>query len=293
MTLAELPARGTPRPESAGRWHWLWIELRADVRFWIAAAILTVLTAMAIRPQLFTATDPLDCSLSRSLRHPAAGHPFGFDLQGCDYFARTIHGARTSLLIGVAVVLAAAVIAVVLGSLAGYFGGAVDAVISAAADVWLSVPLVLGGMFFLSFLRSRGLVQVTLVLTMLAWPAMVRLQRATVLETKHAEYVTASRALGASNLRLLVRHVVPNSLRPLIVFSALFTATAIAAEAILSFASVGLQLPTISWGLMLAGIKDRLPGNPHLLIPGVFLTAAVFGFVLLSDALRDAFEPSG
>ena len=263
------------------------------MRFWIAAVILVGLSAMAVRPQLFTSTDPDACSLSRSLAHPVPGHPFGFDLQGCDYFARTIYGARMSLVIGVAVVVAAAVIAIVLGSLAGYFGGLLDAAISAAADVWLSVPLVLGGMFFLSFLNHRGVVQVTLVLTMLAWPAMVRLQRASVLEARDAEYVIAARALGAGSFRLLTRHVVPNSLRPLIVYAALFTATTIAAEAILSFAGVGLQLPTISWGLMLAGIQGRLPGNPHLLIPGAFLTATVFGFVLLSDALRDAYEPSG
>jgi oligopeptide transport system permease protein len=292
MTLADVAAAGSRRAREHGRWYRVWLELRSDVRFWIAAAVLSVLTAMAVHPQLFSSADPNTCTLNRSLGHPAPGHPFGFDLQGCDYFARTIHGARTSLLIGVTVVVAAAVIAIVLGSLAGYLGGAVDAVISAAADVWLSVPLVLGGMFFLSFLHDRGLVQVTLVLTMLAWPAMVRLQRASVLDTKHAEYVTASRALGASSFRLLTRHVIPNSLRPLIVYSALFTATAIAAEAILSFAGVGLQLPEISWGLMLAGIQGRLAGNPHLLIPGGFLTAAVFGFVLLSDALRDAFDPA-
>jgi oligopeptide transport system permease protein len=293
MAVAELPAAGAAQSTPHGRWHRVWVELRGDVRFWLAATVLTAMAAMAAVPRLFTAADPQACSLSRSLQHPQPGHPFGFDLQGCDYYARTIFGARTSLLIGLSVVVAAALIAVVLGSLAGYVGGAVDAIISAAADVWLSVPLVLGGMFFLSFLHDRGLVQVTLVLTMLAWPAMVRLQRATVLETKHAEYVTASRALGASDARLLVRHVIPNSLRPLVVYAALFTATAIAAEAILSFAGVGLQLPVISWGLMLSGIQGRLPGNPHLLIPGAFLTAAVFGFVLLSDALRDAFEPAG
>ena len=267
--------------------------MRGDARFWIAVTVLGTLLVMAVRPALFTSQDPFSCSLGQSLGHPAAGHPFGFDLQGCDYYARTIYGARTSLLIGVSVVAAAAVVAVVLGAVAGYFGGFADAVISGLTDVWLSVPLVLGGMFFLSFLDHRGVLQVALVLTMLAWPAMVRLLRASVLETKRAEYVTAARALGAGHLRLLTRHVVPNSLRPLIVYSALFTATAIAAEAVLSYMGVGLQLPTISWGLMLADIGGRLPGNPHLLIPGVFLTVAVFGFVLLSDALRDALEPTG
>ena len=266
--------------------------VRVDARFWVAVVILGTLLVMSLRPGLFTNQDPLRCSLSRSLGHPTAGHPFGFDLQGCDYFARTIYGARTSLLIGVGVVATAAIVAVILGALAGYFGGFTDTVISGVADVWLSVPLVLGGMFFLSFLNQRGVLQVTLVLTMLAWPAMVRLLRASVLETKRAEYVTAAQALGAGHLRLLARHIVPNSLRPLIVYSALFTATTIAAEAVLSYLGVGLQLPTISWGLMLADIGGRLPGNPHLLIPGVFLAVAVFGFVLLSDALRDAFEPT-
>jgi ABC-type dipeptide/oligopeptide/nickel transport system permease subunit len=265
--------------------------VRSDPRFWMAVVILAALLVMALRPSAFTGQDPLSCSLSRSLDPPTAAHPFGFDLQGCDYYARTVYGAQTSLFIGVGVVAAAAVVAIVLGALAGYFGGTVDALISGATDVWLSVPLILGGMFFLSFLRTRGVLQVTLVLSMLAWPAMVRLLRASVLETKQAEYVMAARALGAGHLRLLARHIVPNSLRPLTVYAALFTATTIAAEAVLSFMGVGLQLPTISWGLMLAGIRGRLPGNPHLLIPGAFLTAAVFGFVLLSDALREALEP--
>lgn len=287
-----------------GRWHDLWGLLRHDARFLIATILLGLFALMAAYPQLLTPSDPQDCSLSRSLDPPTLAHPFGFDLQGCDYYTLTVYGARTSLMIGVSVVLVAAVIAVALGSLAGYAGGIADAVISRTADMWFAVPLLLGGMFFLSFIERRGMLQVTLVLSLLAWPAMARMIRASVLETKNEEFVLSARALGASHARILFRHVIPNSVRPLIVYGALFTATTIAAEAILSFMGVGLQLPAHSWGLMLAGIRpslrtipqvagfDRLAGNPHLLIPGAFLTAAVFAFVLLSDALRDALDPT-
>lgn len=288
-----LPSNGAAtdvEPTSETRENAVWPRLKEDVRFWIAAAIIGILILMAVFPTLFTSQNPRACDLARSLGPPVAGHPFGFDLQGCDYYARVIHGARTSLVIGGVVVLASAIAGTILGALAGYLGGFVDGIISGAAELWLSVPLIIGGMFFLSFVEERGLLQVTLVLTLFAWPAMVRLVRASVQQAKSAEFVLAARALGAGSLRVLTRHVIPNSLRPVVVFSALFAATAIVAEAILSYLGVGLQLPTISWGLMLAGIRFRLSGHAHLLIPGLFLLAAVSGLVLLGDALRSALD---
>jgi ABC-type dipeptide/oligopeptide/nickel transport system permease subunit len=246
---------------------------------------------MAASPTLFTSQDPRYCVIGKSLATPESGHPFGFDLQGCDYYARTIHGARTSLLIGLTVVTASAAIGLVLGSVAGYAGGVIDGFVSGAADLWMSMPIVLGGMFLLSFIENRGLLQVILVLTLFAWPAMVRLTRSSVMQTKGSEFVLAARALGASRTRVLTRHIIPHSLRPVVVYSALFAGTAIAAEAILSYMGVGLQLPAISWGLMLSGIRYRLPGHAHLLIPGVFLTCVVLGLILLADALRDATDP--
>lgn len=305
MTQIEVTAGRARRRfgRERGRWYDVWRALRSDPRFWIAAALLALFLVMTVTPGLLTSQDPGNCTLGRSLERPSVAHPFGFDLQGCDYYAKTIYGARTSLTIAVTVVLAAGAIAVVLGSVAAYVGGATDAIISRLADAWLSVPLLLGGMFFLALIEHRGLWQVIFILTLLAWPAMVRLMRASVLEAKNEEFVLAARALGAGHLRLLTRHIVPNSLRPLMVYSALYTATVIAAEAILSFMGVGLQQPANSWGLMLARIRpslrnipqapgfDRLAGNPHLLIPAVFLCAAVFAFVLLADSLRDAVEP--
>lgn len=119
--------------------------LRGDARFWIATVLVAVFGAMAAYPQLFTSADPRDCSLSRSLNPPTLTHPFGFDLQGCDYYTATIYGARPSLAIGLSVVVLAALSAVVLGSVAGYAGGVIDAIISRTADVWFAVPLLLGG----------------------------------------------------------------------------------------------------------------------------------------------------
>lgn len=267
-----------------------WKELRSDPRFWVALVILTTLLLMALFPGWFTSLDPRDCRLSRSLEGPMTGHPFGFDLFGCDYWANVVYGARTSLSVGVLVVGGSALIGILFGSVAGYFGGWFDSIISASAELWLSVPLMLGGMFILSFVEDRGILQVTVVLTLLAWPATVKLTRSSVLQAKSYEYVLASRALGASSLRILTKHVIPHSLRPVAVYSALFVATAIMAEAILSFLGVGLQLPTISWGQMLARIRTRLPGHPHMLIPGIALAITVLGFILLADSLRNAVE---
>jgi ABC-type dipeptide/oligopeptide/nickel transport system permease subunit len=263
------------------------VRRRPNLHLITAGVLLTVLGAMAAVPSAFTDADPRECSLTRSLVPPSWENPFGFDIFGCDYTAQTIYGTRASLVLAVAVVVGAGLVALVLGTLAGYAGGWLDAVISRLTDVWSGIPLILGGIVLLSATDRRGLVQVIVVLVAFSWPPMVRVMRVSTQQVKELDYVTAARALGVGPLRLLRRHIVPNAVRPLIVFASAYAGVLISAEAILTFAGVGLQRPTQSWGILLFQAQARLIQAPHLLIfPSIFLIAAVLGFVLLGEGLQ-------
>jgi ABC-type dipeptide/oligopeptide/nickel transport system permease subunit len=280
------------RPEAVGpRGTDTWLQLRRDPQFVLSLLALGLLAAIAVAPGLFGAGDPYDCALSRSLFRPSAGHWFGFDIQGCDYYTQTLLGTRNSLSIGILVVACAVPIGLALGSLVGYYQGVVDVVMSRATDIFFAVPLVLGGAVILAFVPGRGVEEVTLVLVLLGWPPLLRLVRSTVLVAKREPYVEAARALGATDLRILRRHILPNAIWPTVVYATVYVGVAITAEALLSFMGVGLQLPTVSWGLMLARVQHRILQAPHLLFPGAFLAVTVGAFVLLGEALRRAFNP--
>ena len=246
---------------------------------------------LAVFPGAFTSADPESCDLSRSLEGPSSAHVFGFSVFGCDYFADTIYASRNSLTIAAVTVVGTTLIALVLGSIAGYYGGWRDVLIARATDVWTSVPLLLGGVVVLSALEVRGVWSVSLVLLLFGWPAMVRLQRSSVIEAAAHEYVTAARALGASSRRVLLRHVLPNALRPLLSYATAYGGVVIGVEATLTFMGVGLQQPTLSWGLLLLQAQARLSLAPHLIIPAVFLVIVVSSLVLLGQGLRRASDP--
>jgi len=277
VTSAALPA--TIQPQR--RW---WA---GNGQLLLASALLGVVVVTALFPALFSSADPADCNLSRSLDRPSRAHLMGYDVQGCDYLAVTLYGGRTSLGLAALVLAGTTLIALVLGSLAGYAGGRTDVLLSRVTDVWSGIPLILGGVIVLSSSETRGPLQVALVLTLFGWPAMFRVLRASVLEVRHRDYVTAADALGARPLRILVRHVLPNSIRPLLVFTSAYAGVIIAAEATLTFAGVGLGRPAFSWGIQLVEAQSRLREAPHLLVfPGLFLLTAVVGCVLLGEALR-------
>jgi oligopeptide transport system permease protein len=262
---------------------------------------LTIFTAMAIAPGLFTSADPKACNVRNNIvdgelliRGPVEGHPFGFDVQGCDYYSRVIYGTRVSLLIGVLTVASLVLIAIVLGSISGYYGRWLDGVISRFADIIFALPLILGGIILLNSLGNRSLVTVSFALIVFGWPTTMRLMRSSVLSVKEMDYVQAARAMGASDLRIMRKHILPNGLAPVIVYSTITVGIIIATEATLTFLGVGLQLPSISWGLMIAGAQYRIIEYPHLLFfPATFLIVMVFSFILLGDALRDALDPRG
>jgi oligopeptide transport system permease protein len=270
-----------------------WLELRRNPLFIVSILLILVIATMAIAPQLFTSRDPYDCDLSRNfLGRPGPGHPFGFDMLGCDYYTRVIYGARASVAIGLLTVGGAAIIAIVGGTLAGYYGGWVDALLTRIADVWFAIPTILGGIVVLTTLQRRGILTVALVLIALGWPVMLRLMRSAVLSATKADFVDAAQALGAGDLRLMCRHILPNAIAPVIVYATISVGIVISAEAALTFLGVGLQAPAISWGLQLSAAQDRLLQAPHLLLfPGLFLSVTILAFILMGDALRDALDP--
>jgi oligopeptide transport system permease protein len=276
----------------ASLWGDAWKRLRRNPLFVVSALLLIVIIVMAIAPQLFTDVNPRACNLSNSLVRPSREAWFGYDVLGCDYYARTVHGARASVVVGLTVTISASLIAVVLGSLAGYYRGWLDTLLSRVTDVVFALPSLLAGIVILSVMENRGIPQVAFVLSVLGWPTMLRLMRATVMSVAENDYVQAARALGASDVRIIVRHVLPNAMTPVIVYATIFVGIVIVAEASLTFLGVGLQLPAVSWGLAISNAQSRLLQAPHLLFfPGIFLSVTVFSFILMGDALRDALDP--
>ncbi|TDC45735.1 ABC transporter permease [Actinomadura sp. KC345] len=277
----------------ASLWGDAWRDLRRRWIFWGSVSVLAVVSVMAAFPGLFTRTAANEgCDPNLSRLGPSGEHWFGTDMAGCDYYAHVVHGARPTLLIGVAVTLCALLIAMVFGMLGGYYGGFVDALIARVTDVFFGLPFVLGGTVILVAFPGHGIAAMTLVLILLGWTTMIRIMRGQVISVRDADYVQAARLLGASDRRIMTRHVLPNAIAPVIVVATLNVGNVIVGEATLDFLGVGLQYPQVSWGLQLGQAKDVFMTSPHLLIfPAAFLSATVLSFLLLGDAVRDALDP--
>jgi oligopeptide transport system permease protein len=292
-------AVGEAPTAQASLWGDAWRQLRKSPLFIIPIIFLIIFAAMAIAPGLFTSKSPRDCNLQniivdgqQVIGGPQSGNPFGFDPQGCDYYTRVIYGTRVSLSIGLLTVFCASVIAVSLGSVSGFYGRWIDGLVSRFADIVFAIPLILGGIIILNSFGNRTVTTVSFALIVLIWPTTMRLMRSSVLSIKEMDYVQAARAMGASDLRIMRKHILPNGLAPVIVYATITVGITIATEATLSFLGVGLQLPAISWGLMISGAQFRILEYPHLLFfPAAFLVVMVFSFILLGDALRDALDP--
>lgn len=282
-------------------WSDAWDLLRRSPMFWVSAALIVVFLLMAAVPQIFGAGDPGVCDLSKARQAPGAGAPFGRDLQGCDVYARTIYGARSSILVGVLATLVTALIGTTLGVLAGYAGGWVDALLSRIADVFFAIPLLLGGIIIMYTFRTPPgtpyllvVGKVVLALSVLGWPNIFRLMRSSVMQVKPAEYVQAARALGAKPWRIITSHVVPNAIAPVIVVATIDLGSYIATEATLSFLGIGLQPPAISWGIAISDASGLgyIRNAPHMLLfPSLFLSLTVLAFILLGEAVRNALDP--
>ncbi|AEB47184.1 MULTISPECIES: ABC transporter permease [Micromonospora] len=283
---------GRPRSLAGDAWR----DLRRKPIFWISLVLVLLVTAMAVAPGLFTSNDPADCVLSRQHAAPSGGAIFGYDFQGCDTYARAVYGARASLLVGALSALLTGVIALVVGMLAGYFGGWVDAVLSRIVDIVLGIPLLLAAIVLLKRVASDSatvrLGSVIFVLAVLGWTTAARVVRSSVITARQQDYVAAARMLGAGNGRIMWRHILPNALAPAIVVLTIALGSFIAAEATLSFLGIGLKEPTISWGIDINNgrVHMRESATP-LVVPSTFLALTVLAFIMLGDAIRDAFDP--
>ena len=257
----------------------------------MAVVVVTALAALfgpAILP-----FDPSAQDLPARLSGPTLAHPFGLDELGRDILARVLAGARISLMVGLIVVLISASFGTILGSAAGYFGGAFDEVVSRFADVLLAFPGLLLAIALVAVL-GPSLANVLLALTIIGWVGYARLARGQALRARELEYVQAAVALGAGPARIIARHIIPASLPLVLVQATLGMAGAILAEAALSFLGLGVQPPTPSWGTMLDGGRAHMLDAPHLtLFPGLAIAVLVLGLNMLGEGLRARLSPQG
>ncbi|MEW2411647.1 ABC transporter permease [Streptomyces griseoviridis] len=295
QTLEKTPGGplGTgPRGKPRSLWSDAWRDLRRNPVFIISALFIAFLVVISLWPSLIASGNPLNCDLAKAQQGSQPGHPFGFDGQGCDVYTRTVYGARTSVSVGVLATLGVAVLGSVLGGLAGFFGGAGDSVLSRITDVFFAIPVVLGGLVLLSVVVTNTIWPVIGFMVLLGWPQISRIARGSVITVKQNDYVQAARALGASNSRLLLRHIAPNAVAPVIVVATIALGTFISLEATLSYLGVGLKPPTVSWGIDISSASAYIRNAPHMLLwPAGALAVTVLAFIMLGDAVRDALDP--
>jgi peptide/nickel transport system permease protein len=262
----------------------------ATGRWGFALTILLIVLALAA-PWLAPA-DPTAQNLAGRLAGPSASHWMGTDELGRDILSRIIYGARVSMLVSISVVAGAGVVGLAIGAVAGYFGGWFDRFVNIILiNAFLSFPGILLAIAFAAFL-GPGIDKVVFALIITGWAGYARLARAQILQAKEMEYVLAARSLGASNTRILLRHLLPNILQPLLVQATVAMAGAILAESTLSFLGLGVLAPMPSWGAMLNDARSHLFDAPHLVIfPALAIMLAVLGFNLLGDGLRDWMDP--
>ncbi|WP_435743682.1 ABC transporter permease [Microbacterium sp. PMB16] len=275
-------------------WLDAWRDLRGRWMFWSAGVFVVFLIVVATFPNLFATVDPFLCQLENSNDGPRAGHPFGFDFQGCDVYSRVVHGASTSLIVGILVTIIIAAMGIIIGAFAGFFGGWVDSLLMRIGDMFFAIPYVLAAVVIMSmFLQDRNILVISLAIGFFGWPATARILRAEILRVRAADYVMASEALGVSRVRTMFSHVMPNSIAPVIVLSTVGLAAAITAEATLSFLGVGLPAEQfISWGNDIAKAQQRLRTDPMPLIyPSIALSLTVLSFIMLGETVRDALDP--
>src|SRR5688572_25525991 len=258
----------------------------------LGAAIVIITVIAAVFGPWLAPYDPSAQELALRLEGPTGLHWFGLDELGRDILARVLSGARISLLVGIVVVGVSSTIGILLGSIAGYFGGRVDEIISRVIDILLAFPGLLLAIALVAVL-GPSLTNVVFALSLIGWVGYARLVRGQVLRARELDFVQAARALGATTSRILARHVIPTTLPAVSVQATLGMGGAILAEAALSFLGLGVQPPTPSWGTMLNYGRGHLLDAPHLTVfPGLAIAILVLGFNFLGDGLRDALDPA-
>ena len=269
-----------------------WQLIRRNPLATAGLVLIALFFAMALLAPWISPQDPAHIDLPSRLQNASPSHWFGTDELGRDIFSRVIYGARISMLVGVSVVAGSLFLGLIFGSIAGYYGGTIDRFFNIVVmNAFLSFPGILLAIAFVAFL-GPGIFNLILALCIGGWVGYARLVRAQVLAAREREYVEAARALGASDWRVLTRHILPNIIQPVIVQAAIGMAGAVLAEATMSFLGLGVPPPTASWGSMLNDGRSHLFDSPHLvLIPAAAVMLAVLSFNFIGDALRDLLDP--
>jgi ABC-type dipeptide/oligopeptide/nickel transport system permease subunit len=287
FSLAAMPRK----PAASNLWFDAWYRLqknRAAVAslFFIVALILFVTLA-----PMLGLPSPTEQDFGRMNEGPAPDHIFGTDELGRDLLSRVVFGGQVSLLVGLGVQISVAVIGMLLGLIAGYYGGVIDTTIMRVVDTMYAFPPFLFAVFMAAILPP-SVWSIVLVLVLVGWPWEARVTRGLVLALKEREFITAARVVGASNWRIMLKHILPNSLSPIIVGFSIGIAGTIMAEAGLSFLGIGIRPPTPSWGGMIDKGRQYLQVYPHLSVfPALALALTVLAFNFLGDGLRDALDP--
>jgi len=289
--LSRASQREGPGGVGQGFWGLAWQRFRHH-KVALAGAVLVLvlvlvtLLAGSLAPYRFE-----DIDLTARLRPPSPAHLLGTDTIGHDVFTRLLYAGRVSLLVGFSAAAVAALVGILVGAAAGFYGGAVDNVLMRITDVSLALPD-LPILIILSKYLGGSVTGIVFVISLFAWRGVARLVRGEVLKLKSQEFTDAARALGATDLRILARHLVPNALAPVIVAATLIVGGAILTEAALSFLGIGIQPPVPSWGNMLQNAQDFILSAPRLAVyPGVMIFLTVLCFNFLGDGLRDALDP--
>ncbi|WP_348269049.1 ABC transporter permease [Edaphobacter paludis] len=258
----------------------------------LGIVLLLLFTVCALFAPWLAPYDPARLDLTGRLMGPSAAHWFGTDELGRDILSRTIFGARISMIVAVSVVGLSLGVGLIAGCLAGFYGGVTDTILNVyVTNAFMSLPGILLAIAFVAFM-GPGLLNVILALAISGWVGYARLVRGQVMAVKEREFVEAARALGASDLRVLCRHILPNIVQPLIVQAAIGMAGAVLAEATLSFLGLGVPPPVASWGSMLNDARSHLFDSPHLVFfPAMAVMLCVLSFNFIGDALRDYLDP--
>ena len=283
LTHASATSRPASRPRAKRRR--LTLSARAG------ASLLAVIVLAAVAPVLFTRANPEQVDIVARLAPPSRGHPLGTDNIGRDLLARLVYGSRVSLLVALISVGGAVLIGVTLGLLAGYYGRWAEAGIMRGVDVFLAFPAILLALALIAVLGA-GVPSVIIALVLVFWTQYARVVHGATLAEREKDYVEAARAIGAGDGRILVRHILPNIISPIIILATLGMGTAVVAESTLSFLGMGVQPPTPSWGWTLAFGTRYLRDAPHIAtFSGLVIMATVLGFNLLGDGIRDLLDP--
>lgn len=286
--------------QSRTLWGDAWRRLRRNklafvALIWLLAVVISAVTADLWVPRVLGNPATIDSATAAAnrLMGPSTSHPLGTDDLGRDILGRLIIGSRASLTVGLAAVSISVIIGLLLGALSGFYGGLTEAAIMRVTDVFLAFPYILFCVLILAMLpdEARGIGPVILSIGLLGWPSFARLFRSSVLSVKQNDYVDAGRAVGASDSRLMFRHIMPNAIAPIIVYATMSIGGTILTEAALSFLGLGVQPPQISWGRMINDGRSYLISNPGLVFwPGLAIILTVLAFTLLGDGLRDALD---